>query len=114
MGLLAFVAEIIKYLLIFVGVTSIVFIVLVVAVSRMSGDNPLKRLLVALCYRVGATLAAGALAIPVEPLPGIDAIYDIGVPILLVVYWLSFFRNVHRLMTQPVVNPPAGRAGAKR
>jgi len=32
---------------------------------------------------VGATVAAGALAIPVEPIPGLDALYDIGVPIAL-------------------------------
>jgi len=46
---------------------------------RMPETNPLKRLLTALCYRLGATLAAGAIAIPLEPIPGIDLAYDIGV-----------------------------------
>jgi len=49
----------------------------------MPDSNPLKRLH-ALTYRVGATAAAGALAIPIEPIPGIDALYDFAVPILLI------------------------------
>jgi hypothetical protein len=52
-----------------------------ILVSRQT--DPLKRLLVALTYRVGVTLAAGLVAIPIEPLPFIDALYDIGVPIAL-------------------------------
>ncbi|MCL2429873.1 MAG: hypothetical protein FWD12_11625, partial [Alphaproteobacteria bacterium] len=45
-------------------------------------------------YRVGATAAAGALAIPIEPVPGLDAAYDVAVPILLIWYWFTFFREV--------------------
>src|SRR5580692_6025992 len=68
-------------------------IILIVIVSKMPSDNPLKRVLTALCYRIGATAAAGALAVPVEPIPGLDALYDIGVPILLIWYWFTFFRD---------------------
>ena len=53
----------------------------------------MKRVLTALSYRLGATLTAGALAIPLEPIPGIDALYDIGVPIVLIWYWFTFFKN---------------------
>ncbi|MGH9551487.1 MAG: hypothetical protein ACRD3W_19025, partial [Terriglobales bacterium] len=70
--------------------------VLVVVVSRLPDDNPLKRILTALSHRLGATLAAGAVAIPVEPIPGLDVLYDIGVPIALVWYWFTFFRDVVR------------------
>ena len=28
-----------------------------------------------------------------EPVPGIDVLYDIGVPILLIWYWFTFFRD---------------------
>jgi hypothetical protein len=49
-----------------------------------------------LSYRVGATLAAGVVAIPIEPLPGLDVLYDIGVPILLIWYWFTFFRDATR------------------
>ena len=43
---------------------------------EMPASNPLKRVLAALSYRLGATLAAGAVAIPLEPIPGIDMLYD--------------------------------------
>src|SRR6516162_313629 len=81
MEVLSTIAEIIRDLLIFVAVMTGMLIVLVVAVSKMPDSNPLKRLLTALTWRVGATAAAGALAIPVEPIPGIDGLYDIAVPI---------------------------------
>jgi hypothetical protein len=71
-AVLSTIAEIIRDLLIFVAVMAALLITLVVVVSKMPDTNPLKRILTALSYRVGATLAAGALAIPLEPVPGID------------------------------------------
>jgi hypothetical protein len=100
---LSFIAEIIRDLLIFVGAMTALLIVLIVAVSRLSADNPLKRVLTALCYRVGATAAAGLVAIPIEPIPGLDGIYDIAVPLVLIWYWFTFFRDVLR--------SPAPRSG---
>ena len=91
--MLSTIAEIIRDLLIFVGVITALLIALVVVISKMPDTNPLKRILTALSYRLGATLAAGALAIPLEPIPGIDALYDIGVPIVLIWYWFTFFRD---------------------
>jgi hypothetical protein len=91
--MLSTIAEIIRDLLIFVGVITALLIALVVVISKMPDTNPLKRILTALSYRLGATLAAGALAIPLEPIPGIDALYDIGVPIVLIWYWFTFFKN---------------------
>ena len=88
--------ELIRDLLIFIAVMFALCIVLIVVVSKLPGDNPLKHMLTALSYRVGATLAAGAVAIPVEPIPGLDALYDIAVPIALVWYWFTFFRDVIR------------------
>src|SRR5262245_51714036 len=87
-AMLSTIAEMIRDLLIFVGVITALLIALVVVISKMPDTNPLKRILTALSYRLGATLAAGALAIPLEPIPGIDALYDIGVPIVLIWYWL--------------------------
>jgi hypothetical protein len=92
-AMLSTIAEIIRDLLVFVAVITALLIALVVVVSKMPDTNPLKHVLTALSYRLGATLAAGALAIPVEPIPGIDVLYDIGVPILLIWYWLTFFKN---------------------
>jgi hypothetical protein len=76
--MLSTVAEIIRDLLIFVVVIAALLITLVVVISKMPDTNPLKRLLTALSYRLGATLAAGALAVPLEPVPGVDTLYDIG------------------------------------
>jgi hypothetical protein len=95
--MLSTIAEIIRDLLIFVGVIAALLIALVVVVSRMPNTNPLKRVLTALCYRLGATLAAGAIAIPLEPIPGIDLLYDIGVPIVLIWYWYTLFRDARRI-----------------
>ena len=97
--MLSTVAEIIRDLLIFVGVIAALLIALMVVVSKLPDTNPLKRLLTALCYRLGATLAAGAIAIPLEPIPGIDLAYDIGVPIALIWYWFTFFRNARRTVS---------------
>jgi hypothetical protein len=74
--MLSTVTEIIRDLLIFVGVIAVLLVALVVVVSKLPDTNPLKRLLTALCYRLGATLAAGAIALPLEPIPGIDLAYD--------------------------------------
>ena len=83
--------EIIRDLLIFVAAMFALCIVLIVVISKMPDDNPLKRILTALSYRLGATLAAGTVAIPVEPIPGLDALYDIAVP-----NWFTFFRDTLR------------------
>ena len=88
--------EIIRDLFIFVGVMFALCLVLIVVISKMPNDNPLKRILTALSFRVGVTLAAGAVAIPVEPIPGLDGLYDIAVPIALIWYWFTFFRDVLR------------------
>jgi hypothetical protein len=97
--MLSTVAEIIRDLLIFVGVIAALLIALIVVVSKLPDTNPLKRLLTALCYRLGATLAAGAIAIPLEPIPGIDIAYDVAVPVALIWYWFTFFRGAYSTMS---------------
>jgi hypothetical protein len=95
--MLSTIAEVIRDLLIFIGVIAALLIAVVVSISKMPNTNPLKRVLTALCYRLGATLAAGAVAIPLELIPGIDLLYDIGVPIVLIWYWYTFFRDARRI-----------------
>jgi hypothetical protein len=94
--ILSILGEIIRDLLIFVAVMMLLLITLLVVVSKMPDSNPLKRVLTALSYRVGATAAAAAVAVPIEPIPVLDAVYDIGVPVLLVLYWISFFVGAGR------------------
>jgi hypothetical protein len=101
MEILTAITDIIRDLLIFVAVMTALLITLIVIVAKMPDGNPLKRLLVALTYRVGATVAAGAAALPIEPIPGIDVLYDFVVPILLVWYWLTFFRDAGRMVVMP-------------
>src|SRR5262249_56460328 len=67
-AMLSTIAEIIRDLLIFVGVITALLIALVVVISKMPDTNPLKRILTALSYRLGATLAAGGPAIPPAPI----------------------------------------------
>jgi len=92
--MVSMIEEITRDLLIFIAVMFALCIVLLVVVSKMPDDNPLKRILTALSYRVGATFAAGVVAVPIEPIPGLDVFYDIGVPILLIWYWFTFFRDM--------------------
>ncbi len=101
MDALSSIAEIVRDLLVFVAVMVASLIALILIASRMPDDNPLKRILWAVSYRVGATAAAGMLAIPIEPIPGLDAVYDIGVPLALAIYWISLFRDVTRQGSRP-------------
>lgn len=96
--------EIFRDLLIFVGVMTALLIALIVIVSFLPAENPLKQVLTALSYRVGATAALGALAIPIEPIPGLDAVYDVGAPVLLLWYWYTFFRDIR---AKSSVRPPS-------
>ena len=105
--MLSTIAQIIRDLLIIVGVVAALLVALVVVVSKMPNTNPLKRILTALCYRLATTLAAGAVAIPLEPIPGIDVLYDIGVPVVLIWYWFTFFRDARRMTPDP--SPPHQR-----
>jgi hypothetical protein len=90
------VERIIRDLLIFVVAMTAVLGALLVIISRMRNDNPLKRMIVALTYRVGATALAGMLVVPATPIPGLDALVDFGAPIALIWYWWSLFRDPRR------------------
>jgi branched-subunit amino acid permease len=105
MDAMASIEAIIRDLLIFVVAMTTLLIALLVIVSRMPDDNPLKRILLALSYRVGATAAAGLIAAPAMPIPGLDAVVDIGAPILLLWYWWTFFRGLWWDRARPKAEP---------
>lgn len=100
MEVLSFVFEVIRDLLAFVAVMTALLVVLVIAVFRMPDTNPLKRVFTAIAFklaaRLGVTAAAGVLAVPIEPIPGIDVAYDLAVPVLLAWYWFTLFRELFR------------------
>ena len=91
-----------------VALVALVLILLVV-VSRMPSENPLRQVLNLLIARIGATAAAGALAIPIEPIPGLDVLYDIGAPLFLIYYWYRFFRSIAPIWARSR-QAPAGSA----
>jgi hypothetical protein len=100
MGFFSAIAEIIHDLLIFVAAMFALLVALIVLISVLPADNPLKRILTALSFRVGATFAAGLIAVPVEPIPGVDVLYDVGIPIALLLFWISFFRDAARIVSE--------------
>ena len=104
MEALSAIERIVRDLLVFVVAMSAILAALLVIISRMPDDNPLKRIMVALSYRVGATAAAGMLVIPATPIPGLDTVIDIGAPIALIWYWWTFFRDARRAGSR---RPPA-------
>ena len=87
-------SAILQDLLIFVGAMTVILVTLVAAIFVMQRNNRLRPILAALSYRVAATLGASLVAIPVEPIPVIDMLYDVGAPIFLLYYWYTFFRNI--------------------
>lgn len=94
--MLEFIGNMVMYLLIFTAVMFALFIVLIVVISYMPDNNPLKRILTALSYRVAATFGATAVAIPLEVAPPVELAYDIVAPAVLAFYWFTFFRNIYR------------------
>ena len=82
-----------------VALIAIVLILLVV-ISQLPANNPLRQVLSLLVARIGATAAAGVLAVPIEPIPGLDVLYDIGAPILLLCYWYTFFRRIRPTLSK--------------
>jgi hypothetical protein len=66
----------------------------IIGVSFMPKDNPLHALLVSLTKHLAATLAIGIVALPVQPIPGVDVAYDLGSVVFLAYYWMTFARDV--------------------
>jgi hypothetical protein len=57
-------------------------------------------------------LGASVLAIPIEPIPGLDGIYDIAAPVLLLYYWFAFVRSA--IAASRSTPPPPGAPGRLR
>ena len=83
--------SVVKGILIAVGALVVVLLVLLLVISRLPRGNRARLLMSALAMRVGATAFAGLVAVPIEPIAGLDVLYDVAAPIILLVYWLRFF-----------------------
>jgi uncharacterized protein YggT (Ycf19 family) len=108
MDILNFVEQIVRDLLIFIGVCFVLLVILLIMVARLPRDNPLRQLLGELCRHLAVTLAAGAVAIPIEPIPGLDVAYDTVVPLALLYYWIKFAVRVFGILNHR--NLPASPA----
>ena len=98
MNVLQATVAIIQALLLFAFGTAALLGLLLIIIARLPSDNPLKRILAALSLRVGAVAAAGIVAIPIEPIPVLDVLYDVAVPAALLYFWLTLFREVTAIL----------------
>src|ERR1700722_52506 len=114
MDILSFIGQIIRDLLIFAVAGSALLVILLIAVSRLSPQNPLRQLLNELCRHVAVTLAAGLVAIPIEPIPGVDIAYDTLVPLVLLYFWIKFIWRAIGFFGHRALPPPAPRELPRR
>ena len=87
------IADIIKYLLIFIGAMAVLFLALIVVISRLPAGNPLRLTLAALTRRVAATGGLALIDIPATAMQPLGDVWDIGTLIFLAYYWYTFFRD---------------------
>ncbi len=87
-------------------------VILTIVAARLPPDNPLKRILHALCVRITAMLGVGAVAIPIQPIPGLDVAYDAGALVLGVYLAFTFLKELKSIWedTHRPVTTNAGRA----
>ena len=109
MDVLNFFAHVVRDLLIFVGVCFALLVIFLIVVVRLPRDNPLRQLLAELCRHLAVTLAAGAVAIPIEPIPGLDVAYDTVVPLALLYYWGRFAWRVFAILSHRNTPAPPAR-----
>jgi hypothetical protein len=91
-------------------------VILAIVAARMPPDNPLRKVLHALCTRLVAMLGVGAVAIPLQPIPGLDAIYDVGAIGVAAYLAYTFFRELNVIWKQTHQAPavPAGRIDCRQ
>jgi hypothetical protein len=114
MDILSFLEQIVRDLLIFVGVCVALLVIFLIVVARMPKENPLRQLLGELCRHLAVTLAAGAVAIPIEPVPGLDVAYDTVVPLALLYYWGRFAWRVFGILSHRNAPPPPAQNLTRR
>ena len=76
---------------------AILAIALLITVSVMPKDNPVRVFLAALLTPVGTMAAVSVIGVPIEVIPGIDFIYDIIGLVLIGRAWIQFFQTVPAL-----------------
>ncbi len=70
-------------------------LILIVLVNYLP-RSPLRDVLGAVTKRIAATTAVAMIAIPVQPIVGIDGIYDIVSTVLLLCYWFLLILDIRK------------------
>ena len=71
--------------------------ILIVLVNYLP-RSPLRDVLGAVTKRIGATVMVSIIAIPVQPVLGIDGIYDLASTAFLLCYWFLLIRDIRKAL----------------
>jgi hypothetical protein len=77
----------------------IALLVLLIVLVNYLPRSPLRDVLGAVTKRLGATAAVTLIAIPVQPIVGIDGIYDVVSSVLLLCYWLLLVNDIRKALS---------------
>jgi hypothetical protein len=86
-------AEIIRNLLIFIGAMTVLSIIVLAVLWKMSPTHPWRLLVAALARRLAATWGIALIDIPATAVQPLGDVWDIGTLIFLAWYWYTFFRD---------------------
>lgn len=86
-------AEIIRILLIFIGAMTVLSIIVLAVLWKMSPTHPWRLLVAALARRLVATWGIALIDIPATAVQPLGDVWDIGTLIFLAWYWYTFFRD---------------------
>ena len=73
-------------------------VILIVLVNYLP-SSPLRDVMGALTKRIGVTAAVAMIAIPVQPIVGVDGIYDVVGTLFLLCYWLLLLRDIQKALS---------------
>ena len=73
-------------------------VILIVLVNYLP-RSPLRDVLGAVTKRIGATVALAIIAVPVQPILGIDGIYDLASSAFLLCYWFLLIRDIRKALS---------------
>ena len=77
----------------------IALVVLLLVLVNYLPKSPLRDIIGALTMRLGATAAVAVIAIPVQPIVGVDGIYDMASSIFLLCYWLLLIKYIRKALS---------------
>lgn len=109
----------VEFLLVIALALIVLFVVLIVVISKMPNDNPLKMILTALSHRVGVTGGLMMVDPVATAVPVVGELWDVATIAWLVYFWYTFFRQLPAMRaawnassyasTQTATRPPPQR-----